>query len=68
MNEKIFPALSLFIVFVAALLLLLRRLLNNCITSLGSITISALLLTQLSASFILPRVPDLRSSFGVCSA
>lgn len=64
MNEKIFPALSLFIVFVAALLLLLRKLLTNCITSLGSITISALLLTQLSASFILPRVPDLRSSVG----
>ncbi len=64
MNDKIFPALLFLIASVVALLLLLRKLLNMCIMSLGMMTISALFLTQLSASFILPLVPDLRNSFG----
>ncbi len=56
-----------FFTTIIALLILLPILwaaIKRCIASLNSATLQAIVISQLSATFVLPRVPELRSSVG----
>jgi hypothetical protein len=62
-------AAVLLVVSTVTVLLIFRALwaaLKLSVASLGSGTLAAAILSQLSASFILPRLPNLKSSYACC--